>query len=123
MNTYIKYLISFLLVFGLTVNECSIYSQPNSADYQQVSHFNVEQNCNSKHSELHVYKTAVFSVKALPFVFITHRNLHDAYSAKVQTILKLRVLLHKRIHSIKQQHIFSHTTTTSSNHYSSLHIA
>jgi hypothetical protein len=120
---YIKHLISFLLIFGLTVNECSIYSQINSTNYHQVSYVNTRKEFSQKHSELYVYTGQILFEKVLSIVLITYRNLQDVYSTQIQTILKLRIGLYQKINSMKAQHVFLSKIITSSNHYSSLYIA
>ena len=123
MKKYIKYLISLLLIFGLTVNECSIYSQVNTAKYHQVSYASTRKEINSKYSKLHVYARQILSKKALSIALITYHNLQDIYSAQVKIILKLLTELYQKINSIKAQHIFLSKTITSSNYYSALYIA
>ena len=120
---YIKYLISFLLIFGLTVNESSIYSQINSANYYQVSYFNTRKELSHKNSKFYIYTGKIISKKVLPIALITFRNLRDAYSTQIQVILKLRIELYHKINSMKAQHVFLSKIITSSNHYSSLYIA
>lgn len=117
-----KYLISFLLIFGLTVNECSIYSRVNSANYHQVSYINTRNEFSHKYSELYVYGRKILSKKAF-IALISYRNLRDVYSTKIQTILKLRFELYQMINSMIVQHVFLNKIITSSNQYSSLYIA
>lgn len=123
MIKYIKYLISLLLIFGLTINECSIYSQINSANYHQVSYVNTRKESSYKHSELYVYTGKRLSERILFIALILYRNLQDVYSSQIQIILKLRIELCQKINSINAQHVFLNKIITSSNHYSSLYIA
>ena len=116
---YIKYLFSFLLIFGLTVNECS---RVNSAKYHQVSYANTRNEFNHKHSDLHVYGRNFLSNELFITLF-SYLNLRDVYSTKTQTILKLRTELYQTISSMIVQHVFLNKIITSSNQYSSLHIA
>ncbi len=120
---YLKYLISFLLIFGLTVNECSIYSKTNSANYHQLSYINPREEFNHTNSELYVHTERTLSEKVLSIALITYRNLRSVYSTQIQLILKLRIELYQKINSIKAQHIFLNEIITSSNHYSNLYIA
>lgn len=123
MKKYIKYLISILLIFGLTVNECSIYSQTNAANYHQVSYLNAGKDLHQTHSELKVYTKTVLSKKVKLATVSTYSNLQDIYSAQIQIILKFQTQLYQKINSIKCLHIFLSKTITSSNHYSNLYIA
>jgi len=119
---YIKYLISFLLIFGLTVNECSIYSRINSANYHQVSYLNTRKEFSHKHSKLYTYGRKILSEKVF-IALISYRNLRDVYSIQILTILKLRIELYKKINSMIFQYVFLNKIITSSNQYSSLYIA
>jgi len=123
MIKYIKHLISFLLIFGLTVNDCFIFSQINSANYYQVSYVNTRKEFSHKHSEFYVYTRKSLSEKVLSIVLITFRNLRDVYSTQIQVILKLRIELYQKINSMNAQHVFLNKIITSSNHYQSLYIA
>ena len=119
---YIKYLISFLLIFGLTVNECSLYSQINSSKYYQAPYINTRNQFSNKYSELYVYGEKILSGK----VFISpikYLNLRDVYSTQPKTILKLRTELYQMINLMIVQHVFLNKIITSSNQYSSLYIA
>ena len=119
---FIKYLISFLLIFGLTVNECSIYSRINSKSYSQVSYINTRKEFSHKHSKLYTYGRKILSGKVF-FALITYLNLRDVYSTQILTILKLRIELYQTINSMIVQYVFLNKITTSSNKYSSLYIA
>jgi len=123
MITYIKYLISFILIFGLTVNECSIYSQINFANYHQVSYINTRKESSHENSKLYVYTGKSLSERILFIALIIYRNLQDVYSSQIQIILKLRIELRQKINSMNAQHVFLNKIITSSNHYSSLYIA
>ncbi|EHQ01565.1 hypothetical protein Gilli_0876 [Gillisia limnaea DSM 15749] len=119
---YIKYLISFLLIFGLTVNECFIYSPINSTNYHQVSYVNTRKEFGHKSSELHTFGRKILSGKAF-IAFISYCNLREVYSTQILTILKLRIELYQNINSMIVQHVFLNKIITSSNQYSSLYIA
>jgi len=120
---YIKYLISFLLIFGLTVNECSIYSQKNSASYHQVSYVNARKEFSLNHSKLYVQTGQIFSEKILSIVLITYHNLRDSYSTQTKIILKLQIELYQKINIIIAQRVFLNKIITSNNQYLSLYIA
>ena len=120
---YIKYLISFLLIFGLTVNECFIYSRINSANFHQVSYVNTRKEFSHNTSELYVYTGKTLSEKLFSIVLFTYQNLKKAYNTQTQIILKLRIELYQKINTEIAQRAFLKKTTTSSNQYSSLYIA
>ena len=123
MNIYIKYLISILLIFGLTVNECSIYSQKNSANYYQVSYVNTRKEFSQKRSDLYVYTGHVLLEKILSIALITYHNLRDRYNTQTQIILKLQIELFQKINTMIAQRVFLNRIITSSNQYPSLYIA
>lgn len=113
-----KYLISFLLIFGLTVNEVSLYS----ANDHQVSYFNTRNQISHKHSESYVYGKETLSRK----VFITpikYCLLQNIYSTQIKTTIKLRTELYQTINLIIVQSVFLIKIITSSNQNSSLYIA
>lgn len=119
---YIKHLFSFLLIFGLTVNECTTYSQVNGANYHQVSYVNSKNEISYKRSESYVYRRKVLS-KKVPIILISYSNILNVYSTKIQTILKLRIELYRKINTMIVQQVFLNKIITSSNQYSSLYIA
>ena len=120
---YIKHLISFLLVFGLTVNECSIYSQTNSANYQQVTNAITRKGVSRKTSELYVYTAQAPSETLFSFVLFIFQSLKKACSTQILHTLKLRSELYQKIAISIAQQLFLNKTITSNNHYSSLYIA
>lgn len=119
---YIKYLISFLLIFGLTVNECSIYSRINSANYHQVSYVNTRKEFSHKYSKLYTYGRKILLGKVF-ITLISYRNLRDVCSTQILTILKLRIELYQKINSMIVLHVFLNKIITSSNQYPSLYKA
>lgn len=123
MIKYLKYLISFLLIFGLTVNECSTYSGIASSNYIQVSNINSREEFRHKHSRLFVYTGNVLFENVFSIVLNTYQNLKKSYSTKSLIILKLRVQLYETITSIIAQRTFLKKINTSNNQYSGLYIA
>ena len=119
---YIKYLISFLLIFGLTVNECSIYSRINAVEYHQVSYVNIRKGLTNKHSKMYACVQKILSEKVF-IILNKYRNLQEAYSAQSQTILKLRIELFQAINSMIVERAFLNKIFSSCNQYSSLYIA
>lgn len=123
MIAYIKHLISLLLIFGLTANECSVYSQINTLSYYQVSCVNTRKELNYKGSELYIYSGKTISKKALSVALLTYDYLQSAYSHQIKIILKLQIELYQTINKIKAQHVFLNKISISSNRYSNLYIA
>jgi len=119
---YIKYLISLLLIFGLTVNECSLYSQINSSNYHQVSYLNTRKELSNNSTELYTFGRKILSGNYL-IPLISYCNLRDFFSAKILNILKLRIEVYQKINSIIVQLVYLNKIITSSNQYSSLYIA
>lgn len=123
MIKYLKYLLSFLLIFGLTVTECSADSGITSSNYIIVSNFNSREEVRHKHSKLFVYSGKIISENVFLIVLNTYQNLGKSYSIKSLITLKLRIELYQKITSIVAQRTFLKITITSNNQYSSLYIA
>ena len=123
MIKHLKYLISFLLIFGLTVNQCSISSQINSTEYHHVSFLATRNGFSHRKSKLFTYTGQTFLGKVLKKVVAIFIHIKDTNWAEIRIILKLRSELYRNIRSKKTQDIFLSKTITSSNYYSSLHLA
>jgi len=122
LRKHIKYLISFLLIFGLTVNECSIYSQINFSNYYQVSFVNTRKELSYKYSDLYVYGRQLLTEKI--FVrLISFLNLREVYSTKITGILNIQIERYQKISSIIARYIFLNKKFVSSNQYAGLYIA
>ncbi|WP_143031823.1 hypothetical protein [Flavobacterium gillisiae] len=121
MKTYLKYLISLFLAFGLMVNDCTLDSQSNTAAYDQVSY--AQERKDSRNSKTYRYNQITSSEKtSLPIPF-AQLQLQDICSLKTRVLLKFRIALHQNISAIKAQQLFLRETITSSNPYFSLYIA
>ena len=122
LKKYIKYLISFLLIFGLTVNECSIYSQINSSKYHQVAQANIRKEFSHKYSKLYVYGKQFLSEQI--FVrLISYLNLRDVYSIQITEVLNLQIERFQKISLLIARYVFLNKKLVSSNQYPSLYIA
>lgn len=121
MTKYIKYLISFLLIFGLTVNECSIYSQTNSSNPQALF-LNTRKKFNYKRTKLYLYSAHILSRRILSFVH-TYCALKYTFNIQVKLIFKLQTDIYQKTSSRSALHVFLRKIITSSNHYSNLYIA
>ncbi|SED53938.1 hypothetical protein SAMN04487765_0296 [Tenacibaculum sp. MAR_2010_89] len=122
MTKYIKYLISFLLIFGLTVNECSIYSQTNSSNPQALF-LNTRKKFNYKRTKLYLYSAHILSRRILSFVHTTYCTLKYTFNIQVKLIFKLQTDIYQKTSSRSALHVFLRKIITSSNHYSNLYIA
>lgn len=122
MIKYLKYLISFLLIFGLTVNECSANSEISSLKYTQVSYINSKEDYRQKDSEWSVYTRKILPENVFSIVLTTCQNFKKRYNNKTLTILKLQIELYQNINSLIAQRAFLKTINTSNNQYSSLYI-
>ena len=122
LKKYIKYLISFLLIFGLTVNNCSIYSQTNSLKYHQVSRINSRKEFRHIHSKLYVYGRQLLTERIF-VALISYLKLRDIYSVQITRVFNIQVERFQKISSIIAQYVFLNRKIVSSNHYPSLYIA
>lgn len=123
MTKYLKHLISLLLIFGLTVGGCSIYSQTDTSTYYQVSYVSTRKELNYERSGLYVYSGQTISKKTLTTALFAIRNLQRVYSLQIKIILKLQLELYQRINYMKARLVFLNRIITSSKHYPSLYIA
>ncbi len=122
MNKYIKLLISFLLIFGLTVNECSIYTDKTLSSYYQVLFIRKKTNIRSKYTKLYSLSNSLSkkTFSSLRYLFFELKKTH---TSKTLITLKLQTKLHQIVSLIKAQQIFLGKIITSSNKYSDLHIS
>jgi hypothetical protein len=121
VKKHLKHLISFLLIFGLTVNEGALYASIHSDKQYQVSFINFRKESSLKHANLYVYGRKTLSKKA-SIARIAFRKLRDVNSSETSILLKLRIALYQKIDSKIAQSIFLHQRTSSSNTYSCLYI-
>lgn len=122
MRKHIKYLISFLLIFGLTVNQCAIYSQSNSSNYYQVSQVDSRKERSHTYSELYVYGRE-FLRERIYVRLLSFLKLRDVHSTKITEIFNLQTERYLKISSIIAGYIFLNKKFVSSNQYPSLYIA
>ncbi|CAM1363317.1 conserved hypothetical protein [Tenacibaculum xiamenense] len=122
MKKYIKHIISFLLIIGLTINVCSIHSQTNSSNYYQVSHLNSRNESSNSYNKIYVFRRYFLKKNALvpPTSYLKLRDIHNLL---VKNIFKTYISLHQKISLRIAQHIFLNKKIVSSNHFSSLYIA
>lgn len=111
---HIKYLISLLLIFCLTVNECSLSSQTNSTKYHQVTYVNTKNLFSNKFSKCYPYGRKNICEKIFLSLFF-YINVTDVYNTQVSTILKLQNKIYEKINSIILQHIFLNKIITTNN--------
>lgn len=120
---YVKYLVSFLLIFGLTVNEYSSNSQVTTEYYHQVSFVGTREEMSRKDSSLFIYRLKILSGKVLWTFPITYRTLKDVFSTQLQTIFKVQIGLYRQLHSVITQNVYLNKRFTSSTQYAGLYIA
>ncbi|CAM1343559.1 conserved hypothetical protein [Tenacibaculum amylolyticum] len=122
LRKYIKYLISFLIIFGLTVNDGDMFSQTNSSKYYQVLQISTRKEFRHKYSKLYVYGSQILTERIfVPLIsYLKHR---DIYGVKVISVLKLQIERYQKISSILARQTFLNKKFVSSNKYPSLYIA
>ncbi len=123
LKKYIKHLISLLIIFGLTVNECSIYAQEASVKYYQVSNAVLRSKFNHKDSKLYVSNQQIFLEKELLTFLFKYLNLRSFHNKQVQLILKLQTQVYQEKHLIQKLHFFLKKRIDSLNSYPTTYIA
>lgn len=123
MKKHIKYLISLFLVFGLVANDCTLYSQSNSADYYQFSNVILRTELNTRGAELYVFdQVNSFKNTTFPILF-SYLQFKDFFGLQVKVLLKTQTLLYQEVSSIMSYNIFINELITSKNSCKSLYIA
>lgn len=122
LRKHIKYLISLLLIFSLTVNNGSILSQANSSSYYQVSQINTLKEFRHKYSKLYVYGSQLLTERIF-VALISYLKLRDIYSLQITRVFNLQIERYQKISSTIAQYVFLNKKFVSSNQYSSLYIA
>lgn len=123
LTKYLKYLISLFLVFGLMVNDCTLDSQSNSADYYQCSSVIPRRELNYKDSNIYVFNQINSSKKTSFPILITYLKFKDVFSLQTRVLLKLRVQLYQKVSSFITQYVFVNEIITSKDSYRNLYIA
>lgn len=119
-----KILFSFLVIFGVVVNELTDCSQTYITNYTQFSNVIYKREFSQKISRLYVYNQQRFSRKEPPSVSIIYYNLRITYANQMLVILKSRIRLYQKITSIKAyKNFFLSIRITANNPYHSLYIA
>jgi hypothetical protein len=123
MTTYLKYLLSLFLAFGLMVNDGALDSPSNSADYYQFSNVILRRELNDKRSKLYVFHQLNSSEKTAFLFQLAFLQFQDSYSLQIPVLLKLQTLLYQKARLFAMQHIFINEMITSRNSYKSLYTA
>ncbi len=123
MKTYIKHILSLLLIFGLTVTECSIFNYTNYSNPSPVSYVDDRVVASRKRSDVYVYKQVFLLGSILAIASLAYRKLRDVCSTQTQLLLKLRTALYQQIDAIIAQVTFLSERTSSNTHYTLLYIA
>lgn len=123
MTTYLKYLLSLFLAFGLMVNDGTLDSPSNSVDYYQFSNVILRRKLNDKDSKLFVF-LQINSAEKTSFLFqLAFLHFQDSYSLQIPVLLKLQTLLYQKVKLFAMQHIYINEMITSRNSYKSLYTA
>ena len=123
MTTYLKYLLSLFLAFGLMVNDGTLDAPSNSADYYQFSNVILRRELNYKDSKLYLFHQ-INSAEKTSFLFqLAFLQFQDSYSLQIPVLLKLQTLLYQKVSSFTMQHIFINEMITSRNSHKSLYTA
>ena len=102
MKNNLKYIISLLLIFSLTVNECLLYSQSNSTSYYQTSEL-VKRNSLTSDSKLYFFdKAPTNKILQLFFVF-TSVKFQYYLKEQVRIILKLQAIVRFNIRDLNSE--------------------
>ncbi|WP_139259418.1 hypothetical protein [Flavobacterium xanthum] len=121
MKTFLKYLISLFLAFGLMAYDCTLDSQSNTAAYDQVSC--AQARADFSNSKTYRYNQITSSENTSSPIPFTQLKFKDVSSLQIMVLLKLRITLYQNIRAIKAQQAFLNKIITSSDRYSSLYIA
>ena len=123
MTTYLKYLLSLFLAFGLMVNDGTLDSPSNSTDYYQFSNTILRRELNYKDSKLYVFHQINSAEKTSSLFQLAFLQFQDSYSLQIPVLLKLQTLLYQKVKLFTMQHIFINEMITSRNSYKSLYTA
>ncbi len=105
------------------VNDGTLSSPSNSADYYQFSNAILRSELNYKDSKLFSFNEINSSEKT-PFLFqLAFFQFKDIYCLQIKALLKLQTLLYQKVSSFTAQHIFINEMITSRNSYKSLYTA
>jgi hypothetical protein len=105
------------------VNDGTLDSQSNSADYYQFSNVIPRRELNSKGSKLYVFNQINSSEKTSFLFQLAYLQFQDIFSLQIPVLLKLQTLLYQKVSSFASQYIFINEMITSRNSYKSLYIA
>jgi hypothetical protein len=123
LKKYLKYLISLFLVFGLTVNDCSLDSVSKSDEYYQFSGVTRRRELSFGGYKVFVFNWRNSTKKTLSPVQLAYLKLQDIYGIQVREIFKFRTLLYQEVRSILTQSIFLNEVITSKNPFKSLYMS
>lgn len=104
------------------VNDGTILSHSNSAEYYQVSYVKTRNEFSPTAKLYRFHQISSAKRIALPLLF-AHQKLKDVYSIQTRTLLKLQIAVYQNISATKELHSFLSKIITSSNYYSNLYIA
>ena len=123
MVAQLKYLISLLLILGLTVNEAIGYSQESSTSYHQSYKTISLKKFSNKNTKLITSKKSILSDRKVFVFFFTNFSLQERFSKQIQTSYKLQTVVYQQINSVTKQQVFLNKVFTSSNSFTPIYIA
>jgi len=117
----IKYLISLLLIFSLTVNEGILYSQSSSINYYQTSEI-FQSNGLVSYARTYIFGEYYCYKNLLVFNIHSFVKQQIYFRQQIQLILKLQTDINFKIDNFISSYINLYKNTTSKGTYSSLYI-
>ncbi len=117
----IKYLISLLLIFSLTVNEGILYSQSSSINYYQTSEI-FQSNGLISEAGTYVFGENYFFKNLLIFTLQSYVTQQIYFKLQIQIILKLQTIVYFKIDNFISSYLNLYKNTNSKGAYTSLYI-
>lgn len=121
MKTYLKYLISLLLAFGLTANDCILNSTSIATAYYQFSY--VKAIKDHRNSISYIFNQGKNVKKIVPPFVYKLLSLQAVFTLQTTVLFKLRTVLSEKNSLVQAQQTFLNQITTSSTIFSPLYIA
>ena len=115
MATHLKYLISLLLILGLTFNDGFGHIKSNSSSYHQSYKTAPLKRFRNKKTTLFTSKKSTLLKSEIIAFFFTSISSLKSYSNQIQIVLELQKSVHLQINSIKIQQTFLSKIFASSN--------
>ena len=123
LAAHLKYLISLLLILGLTINDGFGHAQTNSSSYHQSYKTIPLKKLRNKKTTFFTAKKSIPINRDLIAFLYTPIAFETVFTEKILSILKLQKTLYQQINSNKLQQTFLGKIFTSSNSLPSTYIA